>query len=455
MEMFLSNQITADDSRLGAVYENYRQNLIDICGIARQAGAGVILSTVATNLRDCPPLASLHRSDLDAEGLAKWESIYQAGIELEVNKQWSEAIVKFEEAARIDDRFADLQFHLGRCLEAMDRFSEARDRFILARDLDVLRFRADSRINAIIREVAADQEAAGVRLADAEHALAESDLAPHGISGGDLFYEHVHLTFAGNYLLARAVLDQVCEALPKAVRSGKTRPTASRQQCAESLVLTPWDEYEMAKAMMRLTSQPPFTNQLDHAISQAAATERTESLRKLAFAPQALQAAWKAYESALRQSPDNLDLHLHFANLANQSGRLDVAAKHLQIVVEKQPWWSLMHKNLGDTLKQCGRSGEAIEQYRQALRFNPDFAEAHNNLGDTLFQGGRTQEAIEHFEQALKLKPDYMEAHNNIGIALARRGQTDEAIAHLQKALEIEPNNEGAFYTLGILLADR
>ena len=92
--MFLGNQVAADDPRLAAVYDNFRQNLIDICGIARRAGAGVILSTVAVNLRDCPPFASQHRSDLSPEELAKWKSIYQAGIELEAKEQWAEAIAE-------------------------------------------------------------------------------------------------------------------------------------------------------------------------------------------------------------------------------------------------------------------------------------------------------------------------------------------------------------------------
>ena len=92
----------------------------------------------------------------------------------------------------------------------------------LARDLDALRFRADSRINAIIREVAAEQEAAGVRLVDAEQSLAKSDLAVGGIPGDGLFYEHVHLTFDGNYLLARAYWTQVEAALPRlAARQAK------------------------------------------------------------------------------------------------------------------------------------------------------------------------------------------------------------------------------------------
>ena len=116
MEMFMGNQVAADDPRLAAVYDNFRQNLMDICGIARRAGAAVILSTVAVNLRDCPPFASQHRSDLSAEELAEWESLYQAGVELESKSRWEEALKKYEAAARIDDRFAELPFRLGRCL---------------------------------------------------------------------------------------------------------------------------------------------------------------------------------------------------------------------------------------------------------------------------------------------------------------------------------------------------
>ncbi len=455
MEMFMGNQVAADDPRLAAVSDNYRRNLIDICKVARRAGAGVILSTLAANLRDCPPLASLHRSDLDADSLAKWESIYQAGVELEANKQWPEAIAKFEEAARIDDRHADLQFRLGRGLAGAGRFSDARDRFILARDLDALRFRADTRINAVIREVAAEQKASGVRLVDAEQALAESDLAPDGILGGDLFYEHVHLTFAGNYLLARAFLDQVCEALPEAVRSGKTEPVPSMRQCAEALVLTPWDEYQMAVKMADMTSQPPFTNQLEHAVRQNAAREQANNLRRLAAMPQALQAALKAYEAALRLSPDDLDLHYRFAILSQQAGRPDTAVEHLQIVIEKLPWSSWMHYKLGLALGKCGRSDEAIAQYRKALETEPDSAVDHYDLGILLAGRGQIDEAVAHLQKALEIQPDSAEAHCNLGVFLAGREQLDEALAHLRKALELKPDYAEAHANLGVVLAGR
>ena len=50
MELFLNNPVAADDPCVPAVYENYWRNLADICGISRNAGAEVVLSTVAVNL---------------------------------------------------------------------------------------------------------------------------------------------------------------------------------------------------------------------------------------------------------------------------------------------------------------------------------------------------------------------------------------------------------------------
>ena len=39
--------------------------------------------------------------------------------------------------------------------------------------------------------------------------------SPDKIPGNELFYEHVHLNFDGNYLLGRAFAEQTCEAAPK------------------------------------------------------------------------------------------------------------------------------------------------------------------------------------------------------------------------------------------------
>ena len=59
MEMFLGNQLPPDDPRKEVVYKNFERNLDDIVRTGVNSGAKVLVSTVAVNLKDCPPFGSL------------------------------------------------------------------------------------------------------------------------------------------------------------------------------------------------------------------------------------------------------------------------------------------------------------------------------------------------------------------------------------------------------------
>src|ERR1022692_4255380 len=64
MEMFLDKQVPASSPLMEHTYANFEQNLRDTVEIARSSGARVIVSTVAANLKDCAPFASMHREGL-------------------------------------------------------------------------------------------------------------------------------------------------------------------------------------------------------------------------------------------------------------------------------------------------------------------------------------------------------------------------------------------------------
>ena len=160
MEAFLGRNVTADDPRLEMVYEHFRRNLNSICGLGRSCGAEVLLSTVATNLKDCAPLAAVHRTDLDPAQCEECDKHCHAGQELAAQGKHDQAVVAELRALAIDDRFADAHFCLARSLLRTGDFEKARKHFVRARDLDALRFRADSRINQTIRDVAAEMAAA-------------------------------------------------------------------------------------------------------------------------------------------------------------------------------------------------------------------------------------------------------------------------------------------------------
>ena len=171
MEMFLKQQVAADDPAMAQVYANFERNLRDIVDAARGSGARVVLSTVGVNLKDSAPFASLHRADLAADKLAAWDAKVREGAAHAEAGRNAEALQSYLAAAAIDDRYAELQFRIARTQWALGDFAAARERFAQARDLDALRFRADTRINAIIRAVAASA-GPGVGFVDGEAKLA-------------------------------------------------------------------------------------------------------------------------------------------------------------------------------------------------------------------------------------------------------------------------------------------
>src|SRR5579872_799516 len=55
MEMFLDKQVRESSPLMKYTYANFEQNLRDTVRVAQRSGARVIVSTVATNLKDCAP----------------------------------------------------------------------------------------------------------------------------------------------------------------------------------------------------------------------------------------------------------------------------------------------------------------------------------------------------------------------------------------------------------------
>src|SRR5271157_4285929 len=103
MEMFLDQQVPASSPLMKHTYANFERNLRDTIAVARNAGARVIVATVATNLKDCAPFASLHREDLGQDALRSWSALVQQGAEKENAGSYLEALKSYLSAASIDD----------------------------------------------------------------------------------------------------------------------------------------------------------------------------------------------------------------------------------------------------------------------------------------------------------------------------------------------------------------
>jgi tetratricopeptide (TPR) repeat protein len=320
MEMFLDQQVPANSLLMQQAYANYEENLRDTIRVAQAAGAKIVVSTVATNLKDCAPFASMHRTSLSQDDLKKWSALVQQGSDLDGANSPAGALKEYQEAAAIDDEYAELEFRMARAAWKLGDYNAAREHFLRARDLDTLRFRADSKINDINRSVAASTRVAVV---DAEKTL--SDAAADGIIGSDLIYEHVHMTPEGNYLLSRAIFAQIAPVLPQGTQASEP---LSEAECERLLALTGFDRWRLANDMFGRLQKAPFTNQLNH----------SEQLFHFAWGAEPPNEnpndTVAQYQWAIAQHPDDPMLHLRFGGFLFPYNR-NAAAEQMGMA---QPW---------------------------------------------------------------------------------------------------------------------
>ena len=236
LEMFVKNSLSPDDPRLEGVYRCFESNLSDILAVGRNTSAKILLCTVGVNLADGAPFASAHPSTFTPSATNGFHQDLQKAQNLLYQNQAPEALLALDQLSKMDPLYSESSFLTGRALLAAGRTSEARTWFQKACDTDALRFRADSRINALIREAAA-RSVGSVQLVDVEMALAKANT--NGIPGDDLFLEHVHPSFQGNYEIARTLAQSIGESLP----GGKSlRAWLNPQDAAGRLGLTDWHQ---------------------------------------------------------------------------------------------------------------------------------------------------------------------------------------------------------------------
>jgi tetratricopeptide (TPR) repeat protein len=454
MEMFLKKQVRLDDPALKYVYNHFEQNLKDICQTSLKAGAKVILCNVGSNLKDCPPFASLHKQNLSDAEKRNWDAVYEQGVTHEKTANYAEAIKCYLDAAKIDDTYADLQFRLGRCYWAIEQYDQARDRYVQARQLDTLRFRSDTRINALIQHVAESKAKEGVYFTDAIAAFDRN--SPHGTPGKELFYEHVHLGFKGNYILARTVFEQVENILPERIKNNSNRPVMSEQDCAERLAYTGWDQYMIAgKVLSEFIRHPPFTNQLYHDTQVREFEKQLEELRDYT-SPAGLKAVAEQYEKTIKQYPSDSQLTWKYVQL------LDIGLKNPSAVAAQcrnilKHFPSYQVKlGLARALQQQGKLDEAAGTYQECVKMSPSYT-VYSGLANVLYTKKDFKGAAKCFSKLLEY--DSTKSSFNIYIytcyarALYESGNHAKAKKVLMNAISIFPKDQtGYFYhSLGIM----
>jgi Flp pilus assembly protein TadD len=396
MEMFTSQRVPADHPAMADVYANFQRNLGDILDIT--ASQPTVLCTVAVNLTDFPPLTG-----------DKARAAYEAA----------------QAAAASSDR------------------ETARRLFGEARDLDELRFRADSEINRIIRERANRRN---VTLIDAEEIFATN---PSGLTNSSLFWEHVHLDFAGNFLLAENVAEvlvpRMAEFFVEQARELPTPETVRRK-----IGYTAAEELYAASDIAGMLAYPPFRDQPGNAKRGRAMGERARKL----------DAAWKSadrerwqkdLEAEVARYPEDPWQRVALASVLEVRGDNLGALAQKRAIAALIPYDATALLNVGRAEAASGNLAEAKNALRRAAQLDPLFAKPIIELAACAMRENNPREAEKLLEDFLHRDPENID----VLLALAQIARYEkrlrDARTYLQNALEHEPTNPKVITELKVL----
>lgn len=507
MQMFLNNQIAPDDPRKEIVYQNFKGNLNDILKAGTRAHAKIILNTVAVNLRDSPPFASMLNSNLPAGDRAAFADATARGQMKQAQGDFAGAAQLYEQASKWQPRSAELQYDWGQCLLALTNLVPAKEHLQNACDDDALPFRTDGRINGLIHDAAQKNEGVGVTFLDAASQLS-ADVSGN-LCGLETFYEHVHFDFDGSYRLGLLWAQAAAKALgPAAPGHGGW---ASQEQCDELLGLSDWNRALVVEEMIGRLQVPPFSSQSNNSRRIERLRARDGTLHGRMDANDAA-AARSNFERQVERAPDDFMLRENFAeflqatgdipesiaewrqahaliphdylpyfqlgHLLHGPGQLTEAEADLRTALALRPGLTEAWSEMGDVLvlenklpaalesfaaalRQRPQDGQilfrmgrvhammnehpqAVQSYREAIALNPANWEAHYELGGELDATGQMEEARDQFGAAAKLNPNYSRTHYNYGVLLAKLGQLDEAQHEFEETVRLEPGYKDA-----------
>jgi tetratricopeptide (TPR) repeat protein len=422
--MARDRQIRYGSPRYERAHAIYRANLDGAIRAAQRRGVPVLLGTLVSNLRDQPPFVSVHAEGLPEAEQARWRSLVEEGLAAEAAGDYATAADRFRQAVELDGQRADGRFYLARAYDALGRYDEARQEYARARDLDALRFRASGALNDVLRDLARERNAP---LVDLEAAFAEA--APEGIPGRELFWEHVHPTFEGYLLMARAFAEgMAAHGLVAPPQEWAARPARPDSFYAAFAGVTGFDREVAGLRIGLLTSRWPFREE------PVPFTYTPESpTQEMAWAYVRGEVGWASARdrlaAAFRRSGDD-------ARAADEVWAIAKATAY-------DPHYALAAADLD---AQGRRFGRAAERYAFALHLR-DEPRTRARLGAALFEAGRYAEAAPHLERAAATEgptalppPQRVQARYLLGMAYLAGGDVPRATEQAEHLRRLAPD---------------
>lgn len=441
MQMFLDRVVRYDDPGLTRMRKQIVLNLNAVTDPARERGIPVVLATPGANRREFAPLAGVGAREIGAATATAWTNKL-----VEAETDWAVGDLRgawtaVEEAVALDADHADGQFLAGKIQLANGDQVNANEAFHLAVERDGLRFRPDRKMRALL--LAHAENHAGVDVVDTAAQL--DRIAPHGIAGGEFFYDHVHLTFEGHHQVAKAMF----RALQNLGLAPPEAEPISAAACAEKLAWTALTELDAGEEMFLRKLAPPFSGQRNHATQVARDAETLRTLARSAT-PEVAQQTRECLVKAMAERENDWVVYGLAGDLGLRAGDFELSRRGYEMVAARFPEDAKAIGGLAAaTLLTDGAVGQVIHEFES---LSPRIRlRAWGEAMDQLMAAGRPDRVVA-VDQALPAEALEGDAGLlvNLGVAYATEGHPDTARILFEDALGSDPGNARAMANLGV-----
>lgn len=361
--------------------QNLRDNLRRVVDVCRKGGVPVVLSTVASNVRDQSPMRAVWPEGTLDTRRPEWERLMDEGERRLDAKEESAALEVFGQAEAICGNHARLQYRKGQCFERLGRTEEARQAYVRARDEDACRFRAPSSFSAIVQEAAAggknssaSAKSPGTVIETAKDvifldvAAALDRIGNPAGAGYDLYLEHVHYNAEGHRQLGKIFARCVQQQARGREWDESLLPSGDEMEALLGTV----DEDDLAAYS--------FSMQVMHTAPLRAALE---SARQDQFTSDQIARRFSALSKERREAFADLpmnamahDLMLPLAELHLARKQINLASVFSERAVLRRPWSPEAHLLNAKVRDHMGNLQGVAEALKNALALRPGWAPA-------------------------------------------------------------------------------
>lgn len=366
MSRMASDQMIEFESNVYNIGINqFEGNLDEMLQMAKDAGVKVILSDLVSNLKDQPPFVSNNNKN--------------------------------------DESSAKYNFELGKKMLAKGDDTNAYKYFEKAKNLDALRFRAPSKINEIIKQLAKKHN---YPVVFAEEKF--NKISPNGIVGNNLMTDHLHPTITGYQEIGKLFIEKMLEdnLLPNS-KNG-------------------FENNELHDKYVR--NHYNFTH-LDSTIGQ--------------YRLNILKSDWPFVETPLP-----LNQVIERFNVQNFSDSLAL------FVIDNKFSWEQAHRKMATWFFKRGFFDKYLSEMDAVIFQYPFVYDYYEMVSNNLISIKLFDKALPYLYKYAKLKETAF-AHKWIGIIELSKLKTDSAISHLTKSINLNSQDAQVYFNLAGAFAQK